>query len=146
MTTHLWTSSGHRNSKKPHRMVDTNYQDMVYTFSLEEVSHALEHAWELSRIFENAGGGTTDYAENDPIGLTFNLCLRGQVLAMGEKRAGYVRPGYPRAEIAGRIIAAANEVHNHIGPGYQKGSLGGHRRWSCRPMLWHSRARCGSIE
>jgi hypothetical protein len=35
-------SPGHRNSKNSHNMVDTNDQDMVYTFSLEEVFHAPE--------------------------------------------------------------------------------------------------------
>jgi GxxExxY protein len=41
-------------------------------------------------------------------------------MEMGEKPSGYVRAEYPHSEITGRIIAAANQVHNHLGPGYEE--------------------------
>jgi GxxExxY protein len=39
---------------------------------------------------------------------------------MGEKQNDYVKANYPHSEITGRIIAAANEVHNDLGPGYEE--------------------------
>ncbi len=39
---------------------------------------------------------------------------------MGENQSDYVKAEYPRSEITGRIIAAANQVHQHLGPGYEE--------------------------
>jgi GxxExxY protein len=41
-------------------------------------------------------------------------------MEMGVKQPSYVTGEYPHSEITGRIIAAANQVHNHLGPGYEE--------------------------
>jgi GxxExxY protein len=41
-------------------------------------------------------------------------------MQMGEKKNDYVKVEYPHSEVTGRIIAAANQVHNHLGPGYEE--------------------------
>jgi len=38
---------------------------------------------------------------------------------MGKNQSGYVKAEYPRSEITGRIIAAAQQVHQVLGPGYE---------------------------
>jgi hypothetical protein len=41
-------------------------------------------------------------------------------MEMAEKQKGYVKAEYPRSEITGRIIAAANQVYNYLGPGCEE--------------------------